>query len=667
MSLLAGARPAVGGGGAAAAAAAAAWRTQAGPSRRTASSSSSSSSWRTHRWQQKNPQQPQSQPQHPKHRGSPPPTTAMAPRGKKASKKAPNNSNKQRDSKIAAVALGPDAQMMERIQNIPGGAEALQALLGLNAQATEVASEALQAPFLDAVFKVYCIHSEPNFSLPWQRKRQYSSTGSGFAIAGRRLLTNAHCVEHHSQVKVKRRGDDTKFLARVLAVGVECDIALLTVDDDKFWENLQPLSLGTLPRLQDAVTVVGYPIGGDTISVTSGVVSRIEVMPYAHGSSELLGLQIDAAINAGNSGGPAFNDAGQCVGIAFQSLKSDDAENIGYVIPTPVINHFLMDYEKTGKYTGFPALCIEWQKLESPALRAYLGMKPGQKGVLIRRIQPTSHAASELKPGDVVMSFDGVAVANDGTVAFRSGERISFGYLVSQKYADESARLGILREGKELQVEVRLSVLSPLVPVHIHGALPSYLIVAGLVFTIACEPYLRSEYGEEFMYDAPVKILDKLLHAMPKTPDEQVVVLAQVLASDVTIGYEDINNSQLKKFNGVEVRNLRHLTELVHAFKNEKYLVFELEYDNVLVLDSTAAHDATTVVCAIHGIPSHLSQDLVDIGKAAEVNGSSANAADDELEADAAPEHGAVNKQGHDTPSNLAKCSRAVARPGSRK
>jgi S1-C subfamily serine protease len=62
--------------------------------------------------------------------------------------------------------------------------------------------------------------------------------------------------------------------------------------------------------------------------------------------------QIDAAINSGNSGGPAFNDRGKCVGIAFQSLKHEDAENIGYVIPTPVIMHFIQDYEKSGEYTG---------------------------------------------------------------------------------------------------------------------------------------------------------------------------------------------------------------------------------------------------------------------------------------------------------------------------
>lgn len=67
---------------------------------------------------------------------------------------------------------------------------------------------------------------------------------------------------------------------------------MLTVEDDEFWKGVSPVEFGSLPALQDAVTVVGYPIGGDTISVTSGVVSRIEILSYVHGSTELVGLQV---------------------------------------------------------------------------------------------------------------------------------------------------------------------------------------------------------------------------------------------------------------------------------------------------------------------------------------------------------------------------------------
>eukprot|EP00899_Mesostigma_viride_P028424 jgi/Mesvir1/8767/Mv02684-RA.2 len=474
------------------------------------------------------------------------------------------------------------------------------------ATAEEVDQSSIQ---LEAVVKVFCTHTEPNYSLPWQMKRQFGSSSSGFIIPGRRVLTNAHSVEHHTQVKLKRRGTDTKYVARVLAIGTECDIALLTVDDDNFWEGVQPVQFGVLPKLQDSVMVVGYPIGGDTMSVTSGVVSRIEVTSYVHGATELLGLQIDAAINSGNSGGPAFNTAGECVGIAFQSLKHEDAENIGYVVPTPVVRHFIQDYEKNGVYTGFPCLGVEWQKMENPHLRSSLGMPPDRKGVLLRRIQPTAPAAEKLSCSDILLSFDGVPIANDGTVPFRDGERISFSYLVSQKYTEEETELGILKNGKEEKVTVRLSKPKRLVPVHINGRAPSYFIVAGLVFCPVCVPYIRSEYGKEYDYEAPVKILDRMMHHMAKTQDEEMVVLSQVLAADVNIGYEEIVNTQVFEFNRVPIKNLRHLAELVEACR-EEYLRFDLEYNQVVVLDAKAALAASPGILETHCIPSGKSRDL---------------------------------------------------------
>jgi hypothetical protein len=83
---------------------------------------------------------------------------------------------------------------------------------------------------------------------------------------------------------------------------------------------------------------------------------------------------------------------------------------------------------------GFPAMGILWQKLENPALRASLRMKPDQKGVLVRKVEPTSPALNLIQAGDVLLRFDNIPVANEGTVPFRAGERISFGFLVSQKY-----------------------------------------------------------------------------------------------------------------------------------------------------------------------------------------------------------------------------------------
>ncbi|XP_057246904.1 protease Do-like 2, chloroplastic isoform X2 [Beta vulgaris subsp. vulgaris] len=460
--------------------------------------------------------------------------------------------------------------------------------------------------FLNAVVKVYCTHTAPDYSLPWQKQRQYTSTGSAFMIGDGKLLTNAHCVEHYTQVKLKRRGDDTKYVAKVLARGIDCDIALLSVENEEFWKGAEPLRLGRLPHLQDSVTVVGYPLGGDTISVTKGVVSRIEVTSYAHGSSDLLGIQIDAAINPGNSGGPAFNDQGECIGVAFQVLRSEDTENIGYVIPTTVVSHFLTDYERNGKYTGFPCLGVLLQKLENPALRSCLKVASNE-GVLVRRVEPTSDAHNALKEGDVIVRFDGVHVGCEGTVPFRSTERIAFRYLISQKFSGDVVELGIIRNGAHLKVQTVLNPRVHLVPYNIEGGQPSYLIVAGLVFTPLSEPLIEEEC-EEVM---GLKLLTKARYSLARFRGEQIVILSQVLANEVNIGYEDMSNQQVLKLNGTHIRNIHHLAHLIDSC-NDKYLVFEFEDNYLVVLEREIAAAASSCILKDYGIPSERSSDLME-------------------------------------------------------
>ena len=213
---------------------------------------------------------------------------------------------------------------------------------------------------LSAIVKVFCVASPPSLVNPWQNRMQKTGTGTGFVTRDergeRRIVTNAHVVTHSTFVEVRRHGSPKRFAARVVAEGHDCDLAVLAVDDDAFWgergaENWLPLAgpdalsgaqlpFGGLPELRDEVTVLGFPTGGDNISITSGVVSRIELQEYVHSGALLLAMQIDAAINPGNSGGPVLLGR-EVVGVAFQNLGG--AENIGYAIPMPVTRHFLRD------------------------------------------------------------------------------------------------------------------------------------------------------------------------------------------------------------------------------------------------------------------------------------------------------------------------------------
>ncbi|XP_008659079.1 protease Do-like 9 [Zea mays] len=247
--------------------------------------------------------------------------------------------------------------------------------------------------------------------------------------------------------------------------------------------------------------------------------------------------------------------------------------------------------------------------MENPDLRKAMGMKANQKGVRVRRVEPTAPETGCLQPSDIVLSFDGIDIANDGTVPFRRGERIGFSYLVSQKYTGEKARVKVLPNSNVHEFNIKLAINKRLIPAHIKGRPPSYYIVAGFVFMVVSVPYLRSEYGKDYEYDAPVKLLDKHLHAMAQSSDEQLVVVSQVLVADINIGYEDIVNIQVLAFNGTPVTNLKHLATMVEEC-NEAFLKFDLDHDQVVVLETKTAKAATQDIVTTHCIPSAVSEDL---------------------------------------------------------
>jgi len=123
-------------------------------------------------------------------------------------------------------------------------------------------------------------------------------------VEGKRILTNAHVVTYASQIQVQANHAGDKVAASVVAVAPEIDLALLKLDDESFFDSRPAVGrAGTLPKVKDTVMVYGFPTGGTSLSITKGIVSRIEFAAYSSSQSGLR-IQIDAAINHGNSGGP---------------------------------------------------------------------------------------------------------------------------------------------------------------------------------------------------------------------------------------------------------------------------------------------------------------------------------------------------------------------------
>lgn len=436
---------------------------------------------------------------------------------------------------------------------------------------------------------------------------------TAFVVSERRLITNAHCVEDASAIRVKKRCSEKRFKARVAQVGIECDLALLEVDDDTFWEGLVPCQFGEFPVLQDTVFVVGYPTGGNNICMTAGVVSRIDMHAYSYtrNTSELLAIQIDAAITYGNSGGPTFNTYSEVVGVAFETSGSD--QSCGFIIPAQVVRHFLTDYERNGQYTGICELTFYWQELMNSALKKYLGMKEGETGVLVGEVDKTGNAHGVLEEGDVLCAVDGVSVSDAGTVPFLGGP-VDFEYLVKDKFVGNIVKMDIIRQSKRTSVEFALDSGRDrlLIPIYDRRPNPEYLIVAGMVFLTLSISYLETDFGRSWMDDAP-KNLARSVNDPKEERNEEVVVMAQVLTADINDGYQMYRHLTVEKFNDRRVVNLAHLAMLVENCTDD-YYVLRMSSDVLIAVQRQEAIACLPAILERHSISKarHISKESIE-------------------------------------------------------
>lgn len=452
-----------------------------------------------------------------------------------------------------------------------------------------------------ATVQISFVSREPDWSQPWQFGHQQSGSGSGVVIAGRRILTNAHVAADATYLTVRKAGDAKKYPAHVLFVAHDGETALLTVDDPSFFDGTAPAEFGDLPSPRDKLVVYGFPTGGTELSTTEGVVSRVGAVTYSHSGRRLLAIQTDAAINPGNSGGPVFKD-GKVVGIAFQHLVSPGAENIGYVVPVPLIQRFLSDV-KDGSYHGIPALGVNWQETENQALRRALGLSEDGAGVLITRIQYGSSAWGVFQPGDVLVKLDGVAIAQNGTVPLRRDERVDLGDLVARRQIGEALDAVVVRGGKPATLKLTLKRLVELVPGPRHDVVPSYFILGGFVFMPLSEDFFRAHGGGTYR-------LRSLATDDVATPERaQVVVLSQVLADEVNRGYHGWGLMAVEKLNGRPVGDLKAFVAAAASPVDGRQVI---EFDNGTraVLDADAAAKALPAILARYGAAKDRSPDL---------------------------------------------------------
>lgn len=479
----------------------------------------------------------------------------------------------------------------------------------LAAESAAASASALE----NSVVKVFSTLRGPDPYKPWSKAAPQSVTGSGVVIDGHRILTNAHVVGYASQVQIQANGAGDKIGATVLAISRGMDLALLQVEDESFFDSHKPLPrANVLPDVRDAVLAYGYPTGGTSLSITKGIVSRIEFVHYNFPVSGLR-IQIDAAINPGNSGGPVV--AGdKMIGLAFAGMLN--AQNIGYIIPNEEIELFLRD-QAAGAPKGKPAMRDVTQTLENPALRSYLRLAKGVEGAVV--MKPASKDAQyPLKEFDVITHIGEFPIDNQGMVKLNSNSRVRFQYRVQQLAKNGMLPLTVVRQGAPLKVSLPVSAEHPMLISGLQGNYPSYFIFGPMVFSRATTEFMAAPNGNAPMLYGMSFAGNPLVTRRGDAPDaereELVVVAAPFFPHKLMNGYSTRFFSVIDSVNGVPVRSLAHLVALLRDQKDE-LLTFRFQQRDaeLVVVPRKDMLAATESVLTDNGIRSEASPDMLKV------------------------------------------------------
>ncbi len=490
------------------------------------------------------------------------------------------------------------------------GLSASPALFAANTATVESVSAAAAAGAVkderetlkDAVVHVYVVKHAYSPSAPWNSNTQKGS-GSGLIIEGGLVLTNAHVAADATFLELQRHGETKRYEAEVVYISHEADLALLRPKAKDTFKNIKPLELGELPQTQQEVEVYGFPIGGTTLSVTRGVVSRIEKQNYVHTNENLIAVQVDAAINFGNSGGPVISD-GKAVGVAMQS--GFFTENIGYMIPTPIIRHFLKDVED-GKQDGFGFPGFLVQSMENPAMRRKFSVNEEQSGILVHKLYPDSPAQGIMEVGDIITSIDGNKIQNNGTVEFRPGEYIDYTHYIDLHQIGEEVKLQIIRDKKSLDVALKLDKPGKdylLIKPNQYDKQPTYYIFGGFVFMPLNQDVLDS-------MDPVPSSMAALAQEPPTDKRREVVIMTKVLPADINKDYHHDNGLMIDKVNGETFADFAEFYKKMQA-ADSQFIVLETDNGYQVIIDRVEAEEKQPAILAQYGIAADRSKDLLN-------------------------------------------------------
>ena len=464
-----------------------------------------------------------------------------------------------------------------------------------------------------SVVRVNATTQTYDFIRPWIKRPPISRRAIGPVLEGGSVLVTAELVANATYVELEKPDTGDKIPASVEVVDYECNLALVKPNVSDFLNGNKPLTV-TEANVGDELAFWQLEANGTLLS-TRALFTTAEVSKYPIDDTSLLLYRVSSPLQPrdGSFTLPILKN-GNLTGMLW---RYDSRTQVADVIPAPVIAHFLKEYSSTSKsdgktrYIGFPRAGLGFAGMRDPQLRRYAGLSNGAGGVYITQVQRGGAAETAgIQTGDVLLSIGGEEIDQDGNYKDARYGKVSVVHLISTRHFEgQEVPFKILRNGEEKTLNVKLvrpQASTQVIESYTIDKAPRYYVLGGLVFTELSRQFLR-EWGPDWSKKAPQRFVyfDRFQSELFRDdPRERIVILADVLPSASTVGYEDLSGIVVKEVNGMPLKSLSDIAAAVAAPVEGFHKIQFEGHPNQIVLDAAQVTQEEAKLKATYGLRS---------------------------------------------------------------
>jgi len=506
---------------------------------------------------------------------------------------------------------------LREFQAIGKGLRFAVCLLALMSFASPAAA---QSPYRDKIVALRATRQFFDEDRPWAKKNPAVRDGTAVVISKGLLLTAASMIQNATFIQVEKHGRADWIPARLVHQDSAINLALLTVDEPAFFDDLTPAEIAPSTATDGVVRSVRWK--GRQFEVSNSRPGRIEVVESPFGSVYHAILRVSTDFPDGGWAEPVFAD-GKLIGITV----AQDGQT-ATVVPAGILKAYVESAARDGEgsgYRGFASIGdLRWQTNRDRTLAAYLGLEGEPRGAFIREVPWGSTGCSSLQPRDILLELDGHEIDASGNYNHPRYGQLRFDHIIVEGHAPGDvvpARVFRDRQFIEIEIELRSYPSSArLIPWRRSDSAPPYLVAGGLVFRELNGRYLNT-WGADWRTKAPnqLRYFYDLLGSAQSPERRRIIIVSQVLPAAYNIGYHGVADLPVKTINGFEIDSIADAEQAFKQPRDDLHRVVFYPNSTIreVILDRATFEEANQVILGAYDIPDRLrlpDSELPDLG-----------------------------------------------------